>query len=115
MWRQQDRWRGNAGQRLYTAAWREQSTLYLRRHPVCVVCGGVATVVDHRAPHKGDYNVFWDRTNWQSMCKPDHDRKTAMEDGGFGNPVVRDRYAVDSGPSPLDNLFGLPDDTSKQD
>jgi len=30
--------------------------------------------------------LFWDRNNWQSMAKACHDRKTAAEDGGFGNP-----------------------------
>jgi 5-methylcytosine-specific restriction protein A len=43
-----------------------------------------ATVVDHRIPHKGDKQLFWDSTNWQAMSKPCHDRKTAREDGGFG-------------------------------
>nr|WP_292832122.1 HNH endonuclease signature motif containing protein [Mesorhizobium sp.] len=28
--------------------------------------------------------LFWDRSNWQPLCKPCHDRKTATSDGGFG-------------------------------
>lgn len=40
--------------------------------------------VDHIIPHKGDPELFWDQDNWQSLCKPHHDRKTATEDGGFG-------------------------------
>lgn len=27
----------------------------------------------------GDSKLFWDRTNWQSLCKPCHDRKTMTE------------------------------------
>jgi 5-methylcytosine-specific restriction protein A len=27
--------------------------------------------------------LFWDRSNWQSMSKACHDRKTAREDSGF--------------------------------
>jgi 5-methylcytosine-specific restriction protein A len=28
--------------------------------------------------------LFWDSDNWQGLTKADHDRKTALEDGGFG-------------------------------
>ena len=40
-----------------------------------------STTVDHIVPHKGDRTLFWDRTNWQALCKPCHDSKTAREDG----------------------------------
>ncbi|WP_338080605.1 HNH endonuclease signature motif containing protein [Cohnella luojiensis] len=43
-----------------------------------------ATVVDHIKPHKGNKILFWDKNNWQPLCKQHHDRKTAIEDGGFG-------------------------------
>jgi len=66
-------------------------TAFLRDHPLCtgracVENGRVtpATVVDHKTPHRGDMALFWDRSNWQSLCKTCHDRKTATEDGGFG-------------------------------
>lgn len=45
----------------------------------------VAAVVDHRIPHRGDPTLFWDQRNWCAMSKRCHDRKTAREDGGFGN------------------------------
>lgn len=44
-----------------------------------------ATVLDHIVPHKGDYGLFWDKGNWQPLCATCHNRKTATEDGGFGN------------------------------
>lgn len=44
-----------------------------------------ASVVDHIVPHRGDANLFWDQSNWQAMSKSCHDRKTARENGGFGN------------------------------
>jgi 5-methylcytosine-specific restriction protein A len=44
-----------------------------------------AIVVDHIIPHKGNYKLFWDKSNWQSLCKSCHDKKTAREDGAFGN------------------------------
>lgn len=43
-----------------------------------------ATVVDHKTPHKGDPVLFWDEANWQPLCAPHHNQKTASEDGGFG-------------------------------
>jgi 5-methylcytosine-specific restriction protein A len=43
-----------------------------------------ATEVDHKVPHRGDQDLFWDTSNWQSLCKPCHSAKTAREDGGFG-------------------------------
>lgn len=44
-----------------------------------------ATVVDHIKPHKGDMEVFWDLSNWQGLCEPCHNKKTAREDGAFGH------------------------------
>jgi 5-methylcytosine-specific restriction protein A len=41
-----------------------------------------ATVIDHITPHRGDRALFWQSSNWQALCKPCHDRKTATEDGG---------------------------------
>lgn len=85
-----DQRRGTAHQRGYTIRWYRASKAYLARNPLCVRCmkRGLctsATVTDHIKPHKGDRNLFWDESNWQALCKPCHDRKTASEDGGFGN------------------------------
>ena len=56
----------------------------LMREPWCRACAkrGIhtrATVVDHVTPHKGDWALFTDRGNLQSLCKSCHDRKTARE------------------------------------
>jgi 5-methylcytosine-specific restriction protein A len=45
----------------------------------------MADTVDHVIPHRGDRGRFFDAGNLQSLCKQCHDRKTAREDGGFGN------------------------------
>ncbi|WP_366881176.1 HNH endonuclease [Halothiobacillus sp.] len=70
--------------------------MYLSLHPLCAACQRhdrtvAASVVDHIKPHKGNRELFWDEHNWQGLCKPCHDVKTAREDGGFGNskPVGR--------------------------
>lgn len=47
-----------------------------------------ATVVDHAAPHRGDRALFWDTSNWQSLCAHCHNVKSACEDGGFGSAAV---------------------------
>ena len=35
-----------------------------------------ATVVDHIIPHRGDRKLFWDESNWQSLCERHHNEKT---------------------------------------
>ena len=89
--REQDARRGSARQRGYTGAWEKARAAYLRAHPLCAECAlqgvlAAASVVDHVRPHRGDRALFWDSGNWQPLCKPCHDRKTALEDGGFGAP-----------------------------
>lgn len=79
----------SAGSRGYGSRWKRESKAFLRAHPLCVECAKngkytKATVVDHIKPHRGDPTLFWDRLNWQPLCKPCHDRKTRIEDN---NPV----------------------------
>lgn len=76
--------------KLYNRQWSKVRTVYLKSNPLCVICmkdGHIkaANVVDHIKPHKGNLELFWDVHNFQALCKPCHDRKTAKEDGGFGN------------------------------
>ena len=84
-----DQQRGSAHERGYGKRWQAASKGFLRSHPLCARCS-IATqvvpaqVVDHIIPHRGDMQVFWDRNNWQPLCKRCHDSKTAREDGGFG-------------------------------
>lgn len=85
--------RESAARRGYGRRWREASQAFLLERPLCAECArrGVTTlaaVVDHIRPHRGDQDLFWDRENWQPLCKPCHDRKTARESGwtGRGGP-----------------------------
>jgi 5-methylcytosine-specific restriction protein A len=87
--KQSDAQRGSAHQRGYTSRWQKARITFLQRHPLCKnheQQGQIveATIVDHIVPHKGDQKLFWDASNWQPLCKPCHDKKTASEDGGFG-------------------------------
>lgn len=88
-----DKQRGGAANRGYGRKWEAARLAFLRAHPLCecVDCKGgelrvmAASVVDHIVPHRGDPALFWNSNNWQAMAKQCHDRKTAREDGGFGN------------------------------
>lgn len=86
-----DRKRETSTQRGYGYKWQKASKGFLTAHPLCAEhdrLGQVvaATEVDHIVPHKGDMALFWERANWQPLCRSCHSAKTAREDGGWGNP-----------------------------
>lgn len=76
--------RPNAYRRGYTAEWSKKSKAFIKANPLCMcsecASGKIritpATVVDHITPHRGNMKLFWDKSNWQSMSKPCHDKKT---------------------------------------
>ena len=80
--------RPSSRERGYDSKWERESKAFLGLHRYCAVCFAPATLVDHIRPHKSDKGLFWRRSNWQAMCSPCHSRKTASEDGGFGNRIV---------------------------
>lgn len=80
--------RPSARQRGYTAEWERESKAFLAlpHNRLCACgCGRDANMVDHRIAHKGDMQVFWDRTNWQPFNRICNSRKAAASEGGFGN------------------------------
>jgi 5-methylcytosine-specific restriction protein A len=78
----------SSAQRGYGHKWREAREGYLRLHPLCVMCKAmgrtiIATVVDHKVPHRGDMKVFWDSSNWQPLCATCHSsHKQRLERSG---------------------------------
>lgn len=84
-------WRSgmNSSQRGYNYKWQKARERHLLDSPLCVYCARLgrttaATVVDHVTPHRGDMKLFWDQTNWQSLCKTCHDTvKQAEESAGL--------------------------------
>ena len=75
--------RPSPASRGYDANWRRLRDAHLRQEPACRECGQPATCVDHIVPLR--YGGTHDPGNLQSLCGPCHSRKTAREDGGWGN------------------------------
>lgn len=77
--------RATANERGYDSRWRSARKKFLQEHPFCTKCHEnnkliPSTVVDHIIPHRGNQLLFWDRKNWQPLCKQCHDKKTITED-----------------------------------
>lgn len=88
--KQAEQRRGSAHERGYGKRWQAARAGWLREHPLCaeherqgLIAAG--NEVDHIIPHRGDMTLFWQRSNWQTLCKACHSSKTAREDGGFGH------------------------------
>lgn len=67
----------------YGRKWRQARAEFLSINPLCVMCrprAVPATVVDHKTPHRGDLGLFWNRNNWQPLCKAHHDGAKQSED-----------------------------------
>lgn len=84
-----DKWYGQA-------YWRKSlKPTILARDPVCCHCKRAPSVVaDHIKPHRGDRALFCDMKNLQGLCTRCHNKKTASEDGGFGNAPQQQRPAA---------------------
>ena len=66
----------------YGYKWQLASKAHLKVNPLCVDCEAMgrvrlAEVVDHIQAHRGDMVMFWDKSNWQSLCTYHHNAKTA--------------------------------------
>ena len=82
-----------AGERGYNYRWRQARLRHLNEYPLCLICQKkkcttAATVVDHIIPHRGDQALFWDESNWQSLCKRCHDGDKATIDRTGKAPIV---------------------------
>ena len=69
---------------MYDWKWTKYRAWFLAQaaNALCVYCqreGRItpAVVVDHITPHRGNYQLFWETTNHQPLCKTCHDKKTA--------------------------------------
>ncbi len=72
--------RPSSSARGYTSKWDTARAAWLEAHPWCVRCGKRAVVVDHKKAHRGDKALFWDKSNWQSLCAYDHNSAKQREE-----------------------------------
>jgi 5-methylcytosine-specific restriction endonuclease McrA len=61
-----------------TKVWKANRRQQLEREPLCYLClmlgkTVAATVANHKVPHKGDWELFADPDNLESVCKLHHD------------------------------------------
>ncbi len=90
-------WRGLYGLK----AWRILRAAQLAAHPFCQrPIHGVrlvqATVANHRVPHRGDHDLFFDQANLESLCSDCHDGPTQQaERRGFAVAVDPSGYPSD--------------------
>lgn len=74
----------SACKRGYGRRWERQRKTVLAEEPICRICGhNPSTCVDHIIPRSQGGSDY--RENLQGLCERCHNRKTATEDGGFGN------------------------------
>ena len=59
--------------------WQRVRERQLAREPLCRVCGGLATDVDHIRPWKAGGSI-WDAANLQSLCQRCHAAKSSAVD-----------------------------------
>lgn len=97
--------RTSARQRGYNSIWERERRVFLAQpdNQFCVKCRArgllnpgtmhangtletnsrrIGLVVDHIVPHRGDQQLFWDRSNWQPLCHDDHDIIKQREEQG---------------------------------
>ena len=91
----------SAAKRGYGYKWQKEREKFLVENPFCadhekLGRNVLATIVDHIVPHKlgeakegGDQSLikkalklFWDRKNWQSLCKHCHDAHKQRQEKG---------------------------------
>lgn len=90
-WYQRAIWRGKHGLR----------RVVLARDPICRICDrNASTIADHIKPHKGSWELFIALENLQGLCEECHSKKTAAEDGGFGNVHTSGPRAETNSPTP---------------
>lgn len=63
---------------IHSTRWRKASDMHKAEHPLCAECerqGRITPVyvTHHIIPHEGDYELFWDESNWESSCQMHHE------------------------------------------
>jgi 5-methylcytosine-specific restriction endonuclease McrA len=77
--------RSNQKSKVYNHDWRSLRAHFLALNPTCKLCGAMAVHADHIKTAKEFPELRLSISNLQPLCHSCHSRKTAKEDGGFGN------------------------------
>lgn len=97
--------RPSARQRGYTAEWDRASRAFLlepENYYCACGCGRRADTVDHIKAHKGNRDLFWDRTNWQAMAFQCHSSKKQRAERRSNEALTGGRvesFALAQGPA----------------
>lgn len=59
---------------MYNSKWDKARKEFLVVNMYCVKCGKPADTVHHVIEHKGDWKLFWDKSNWVAICSSCHSR-----------------------------------------
>ena len=63
-----------------TPRWEKERKEFVKENSICKICGVKPSyITDHIIPYINSKELFWDRNNWQALCKSCHDRKTAVD------------------------------------
>lgn len=95
--------RSSSAARGYGSRWQKARIGFLRSHPLCVDHESrglvvAATVVDHKIPHRGDQQLFWDKSNWQALCDHCHNsHKQRLEKSATVSGCNLDGIPIDPG------------------
>ena len=84
---------------------------FLKKHPLCAECGrqGItkaATDLDHIIPVRDAPDRFWDRTNWQPLCRECHEAKTVEENQEPDPDPPRASVVLEGGPASVQRYVG---------
>jgi 5-methylcytosine-specific restriction endonuclease McrA len=86
--------------------WEHLRRLHLSKEPLCVMCKEsdfiiAGNVVDHKIPPRGDYLLFWDPNNLQTLCFDHHNsskqqiEKSGNKGKGYTREIGADGFPVD--------------------
>jgi 5-methylcytosine-specific restriction enzyme A len=84
----------------YQKRWRRLRQYMLARAPLCAMCQqakrvALATVVDHKQPHKGNMHLFWNVDNLQCLCTSCHNSiKQRIDRTGHDRMIGDDGWPI---------------------
>lgn len=65
---------------IHSRRYRTAAAIFKANNPLCVRCEAKEIItpvylIHHKIPHEGDWNLFWDKENWESLCNSCHEEE----------------------------------------